>query len=204
MVAAIWQFPGPVNLVVTFSMALIQTALLIHLIKKTKSKLPQTAILTSYIAIIFYSLYAINQFILSIYAIATRPATFNGYICYYMFFTPIYFLTGKIFTFIFYLARLYRIFNNTTFSYSKSCLRLFGVFIIIGYYASSSLFAYVALNGLNNSNISVIDEFAHCAEEIDYRSSTNILLTSISIMLNLIVDLLVTIITLRSALIYLP
>ena len=195
--ADVWQFPGYISLVVSFICATIMLSALVHLIRKTKSKLPQTAILISYITIIFYSLYAIHYFIFSIYAITTTKSTFNGYICYYGFFTPMYFITGKVFTFIFYVCRLYKTFNNTTFKYSKLPLQIFGVFICIGYYLSTSLFAYVTISGLSTADMSIIGEFSHCADAINYRSPTNLLLATIAIMLNLIVDLVVTVITLR-------
>lgn len=171
--------------------------ILVVLVQKTRRKLPNASIVISYVSIVFYLLYAMHQFTFSIYAIATNSTTFDGRICIYDYFTAMYFLSGKVFTFIFYVARLYKIFEHTTFRYSKSSLKILSAFIIISYYSSAILFGYITIIGFKDAEFSKINNYSDCASTVDYKDPYIQTLTFISIAINLSVDLIVTIITLR-------
>lgn len=189
--------PGYLALVVNGICFIVMISTLVHLIYKTRSKLPQTSIYLSYVSVFFYSLYALHYVGYSIYGISITESSFEGRVCTYGFFFQFYFIVGKVFMFIFYLTRLYHIFYNTTFKYSKRSLGIFATFIIIGYLSSASIFTYIVIKGLSRTDFNEIHNFTHCVDAIEYQNDFQVALVGIAIMINLVVDLVVTVIILR-------
>eukprot|EP01084_Bolivina_argentea_P267600 454285_1 len=121
----IWKRPGYISLPLITVTTLIMIILFIHMYQNAKQRLPSKTIYIGYASVLFYIMYGINIFILSIYNISTNESDYSGLICPFGFTHPLYFTAAKILMFLFYLFRLYEMFNGTSSAYSLFSFKIF-------------------------------------------------------------------------------
>eukprot|EP01083_Nonionella_stella_P106319 306609_1 len=133
---SVFQRAGYLSLSIVTITTCTMIAIFIHLYIHTRDRgrrQKSKSIRIAYAAISFYIFYGLNIIILSIYNIATNEETFSPYICLFTVPHPLYFTVAKILMFLFYLIRLYNIFQGTSDAFSKRKFQIFGVIIIIGF-----------------------------------------------------------------------
>ena len=191
---------------VSLGLCLVTTSIMIiifhHLHQNVKDKYKSKSIIFGYTSIIFYILYGVNIMILSICNITTTKSTFSGIICIYGYLHPLLFQCGKIFMFLFYLRRLYCIFDGTSMQYSRKKFKAFGMVIIIGYSLPSTMLSVLVWAGLyraiRDDSLSSFESWSDCNHfsQFQFSKPLTIIFTT-AILGNALIDLVVPVLILR-------
>eukprot|EP01084_Bolivina_argentea_P290848 499723_1 len=151
------QYPGYFSLILSIICFFIQSTILISLIKQTKEKLPNKAILTAYLSILFFVIHNLDILTESIY-VTINPNGFNSTLCTLRSMSIWLYKTGEILMYLFYINRLYKIFNGTEFKYNKKSLSIFGICIVIAIYIENIIVTFVVLTNSNSSDFNQISQ----------------------------------------------
>ena len=110
--------------------------------------------------------------------------------------TSTFFLIGKILMILFYIMRLYKIFNNTSMKYQKKPLKCLASFVIIGFTLVGLCFTTITIGGFASAPDIHVNSFEECYLTLGHFLLRDELVI-VGICINLIVDLIVSIIILR-------
>ena len=127
---ATWNNYGIHSCIILFLCLMLTLILFTHLIIKLGQNRKSTFVKCALISIVFSVLFIIQKICLWFYSSASSNNNFNHNVCWLVPFTNQYLGFNKIFIYIYFIARLHKIFHKSAMAYSKKHLYIFGIIMI--------------------------------------------------------------------------
>eukprot|EP01084_Bolivina_argentea_P069637 126669_1 len=151
--------------------------------------------------IIFYGLYCVTWVISSIYELSV--ASFNHNMCFLNWTAPYLFLFQQPLLYIFFIIRLFQMFQDSAYTYSKRFVKFFIIFIIILFSTAFipatfwMISDWTSYSNAHNHNYDEIQSFTDCTKVLSKQTNTGKLFLGLTIGINFFCEFILSVIILR-------
>eukprot|EP01084_Bolivina_argentea_P069636 126668_1 len=195
------QFPNWISLFVCSINGLIECTIAYLIWKYTRQLKRKLLSNIAVFCVIFYALYCMTWVITSIYQLSV--ASFNHNMCFLLWTSSYLFLFQQSLLYLFFIMRLYTMFQDSVYGYSKAFVKFFAVFIVILFSIAITPVTFWMITEYNNYsnehnyNFDEIQSFGDCTKILSGSNKIGKLLLGLTIGINAICELILSVIILR-------